>query len=232
MIYVISDLHGYPFEGFMELLKKAGFSDDDFLYALGDVVDRGKNGIDYLLWFKEQNNAELLLGNHEVMMRKCDFLFHPDAIELMEKLDNDQRVNLGIWMYNGAEETIRGLFAISQEKRQELFRYLCTLAPYRTVKVGGREFVLTHSGLRDFSPQKSLDDYSLHDLVWNRPELTDRYYEDKMVVFGHTPSWKFGEEYEGKIIITDTWIDIDAGAGRGLSPVLLRLDDMAQFSLG
>ena len=41
MIYVISDLHGYPFDKFMALLKKAGFSENDFLYVLGDVVDRG-----------------------------------------------------------------------------------------------------------------------------------------------------------------------------------------------
>ena len=34
-----------------------------------------------------------------------------------------------------------------------------------------------------------------------------------------------------KIIITDTWIDIDAGAGAGYLPVLLRLDDRKQFIL-
>ena len=229
MIYVISDLHGYPFDKFMALLKKAGFSENDFLYVLGDVVDRGKEGVRYLLWLKEQKNAELLLGNHEDMMRKCDFLFHPDALELMKKLDNNQRVNLGIWMSNGAEDTVRGLFEISQEEREGIFRYLCTLAAYMTVSAGGREFVLTHSGLRDFAPQKSLDDYSLHDLIWNRPELSDRYFEDKTTVFGHTPTSFLNEEYRGKIITTDTWIDIDVGLGYGNLPVLLRLDDMAQF---
>ena len=68
------------------------------------------------MWLKEQKNAELLLGNHEDMMRKCDFLFSPDALELMRKLDNNQRVNLGIWMANGAEDTVRGLFEVSQEE--------------------------------------------------------------------------------------------------------------------
>ena len=229
MIYVISDLHGYPFERFTELLKKAGFSENDFLYVLGDVVDRGAEGVRYLLWLKEQKNAELLLGNHEDMMRKCDFLFSPDALELMRKLDNNQRVNLGIWVANGAEDTVRGLFGISQEEREEIFRCLCTLAPYRTVSAGGREFVLTHSGLRDFAPQKSLDDYSLHDLIWNRPELSDRYFENKTTVFGHTPTSFINKKYMGKIIITDTWIDIDVGVGYGNPPVLLRLDDRAQF---
>ena len=40
----------------------------------------------------------------------------------------------------------------------------------------------------------------------------------------------YGNEYEGKIIINETWIDIDAGAASGFDPVLLRLDDMKQFS--
>lgn len=39
MTYVISDLHGYPLEKFKELLKKAAFSDNDFLYISGDVID-------------------------------------------------------------------------------------------------------------------------------------------------------------------------------------------------
>ena len=231
MIYVISDLHGYPFERFTALLKEVDFSENDFLYVLGDVVDRGKEGVRYLLWLKAQKNAELLLGNHEELMRKCDFLFHPDALELMKKLDHNQRVNLGIWMHNGAEDTVRGLFDISQEEREKIFRYLCTLESYRTVLAGGRKFVLTHSGLRDFAPQKSLDDYSLHDLIWNRPELSDRYFDDKTTVVGHTPTFFFGEKYRSKIITTDTWIDIDVGVGYGNPPVLLRLDDMEQFSV-
>ena len=81
-----------------------------------------------------------------------------------------------------------------------------------------------------FRAAKSLDDYSLHDLIWNRPELSDRYFDDKTTVFGHTPTFIYGEEYAGKIITTDTWIDIDAGAGYGNPPVLLRLDDMELFS--
>ena len=37
MIYVTSDLHGCPLEEFQQLLDRAGFSEDDFLFVLGDV---------------------------------------------------------------------------------------------------------------------------------------------------------------------------------------------------
>lgn len=40
-------------------LKKANFSDDDFLYIIGDVIDRnGDGGVDILLWLLEQPNAQ------------------------------------------------------------------------------------------------------------------------------------------------------------------------------
>ena len=42
MIYVTSDLHGYPLKKFREMLSKVGFSDDDFLFVLGDVIDRAR----------------------------------------------------------------------------------------------------------------------------------------------------------------------------------------------
>ena len=50
-------------------------------------------------------------------------------------------------------------------------------------------------------------------------------------MFGHTPTFFYGEEYRGKIITTDTWINIDVGVGYGNLPVLLRLDDMEQCFL-
>lgn len=49
MIYVTSDLHGYSLEKFKDLLNKVGFCDDDFLYILGDVIDRGSDEYQKLL---------------------------------------------------------------------------------------------------------------------------------------------------------------------------------------
>ena len=46
--YVISDIHGEYWK-FMELLDMIHFSDEDILYVLGDVVDRGKNPVKTLL---------------------------------------------------------------------------------------------------------------------------------------------------------------------------------------
>ena len=38
--YVISDIHG-EYDKFLDLLQKTGLREEDTLYILGDVVDRG-----------------------------------------------------------------------------------------------------------------------------------------------------------------------------------------------
>lgn len=73
------------------------------------------------------------------------------------------------------------------------------------------------------------------DFLWNRPKLSDRYYDDIKTIlklfFGHSPTFMYGKEYSGRILKTDMWINIDVGTGYGYSPVLLRLDEMKKFSL-
>ena len=82
-----------------------------------------------------------------------------------------------------------------------------------------------------FDKNKKLSEYADDEFLWARPALDERYFDEIMTIFGHTPTVAYGEEYDGRIIKTDTWIDIDMGAGFGRKPVLLRLDDMKEFRL-
>mgnify|MGYP000777100282 CR=1 FL=1 len=68
--YVISDIHG-EYEKFMELLEEIELEENDTLYVLGDVLDRGKHPIKTVLKLMEMPNAICLVGNHEVMALKC-----------------------------------------------------------------------------------------------------------------------------------------------------------------
>ena len=44
MTYAMSDLHGC-YDKYKKMLEKIHFGEDDTLYILGDVVDRGDGGI-------------------------------------------------------------------------------------------------------------------------------------------------------------------------------------------
>lgn len=233
MIYVISDLHGYPLDKFTGLLNKAGFGRNDFLYILGDVVDRnGDGGVEMLDWLMYQTNVQLIMGNHEASLLACSFLFDEITEDVVESLNAEMVDIMTRYEMDGGDVTLRAMHALSKDNQQDILDYLRDCPKYETVSVGGRDYILVHSGLENFSSDKRIEDYADDELLWASPDMETVYYKNIMTVFGHKPTFTFGNEYEGKIIYTDTWINIDAGAGYGREPVLLRLDDMQEFRPG
>lgn len=232
MIYVISDLHGYPLEKFKMLLEKAAFSNDDFLYVLGDVVDRnGDGGVETLRWIMEQDNIEFILGNHEAMLLSCAFVFDEITDESIENVTDKNLGMLDSYMRNGGGVTLNSLKALPRETLEDILDYLRNAPLYEALTVGENDFILVHAGLGNFRPDKKLNEYTSHELIWTRPRLNDNYFDDIITVFGHTPTIYYGNEHDGRIIKTKTWIDIDAYAAGGREPILLRLDDFKEFKL-
>lgn len=229
MVYVCSDLHGYSLDKFKAFLNKIGFCEDDFLYIIGDVIDRGKDGIKILKWLMSMYNAQLFLGNHEQMMLDSSFVFEEITDASIDNLTAAQLTAYSMWVANSGQPTIDALAATRQREIKYILEYLQEAPLYETVTANGRDFILTHSGLGNFSPDKKLSDYTSDELLWNRPNIDQKYFDDITVVFGHTPTVHYGEEHKGKILFTDSWIDVDVGAGLGLPPAILRLDDMKTF---
>lgn len=229
MIYVMSDLHGYPLEKIKKTLEKIGFSENDFCFILGDVIDRGEEGVDILKWLICHTNIQLIMGNHEAMMLACDFLFDSITDESIEKLNKDNMETFTCWVENGAEPTLKALSNLDPETVLAILDYLKDAPLYEMVSVNGMDFLLTHSGLGNYDEGKRIDSYTAMELLWNRPKIHDVYRSDIKTIFGHSPTFSFGNEHRGKVLFTDTWIDIDTGAAYGEHPALLRLDDMKVF---
>ena len=195
MIYVISDLHGYPHEKFLALLDKAGFGRDDFLYILGDVVDRnGDGGVETLNWLMYQTNVQLILGNHESMLLACAFVFDEITEDSIDSLTAEKIDMLTRYQADGGDVTLKAMQKLSKEYQQDILDYLRDCPLYETVTAGGKDFILVHAGLDNFSPEKNIEDYTVEELLWAWPKLTDVYYKDKMTVFGHTPTVSFGKD--------------------------------------
>lgn len=234
MIYVTSDLHGVHPDTMHCLLRKAGFRAEDYLFVLGDVIDRGEHGIELLLWLTEMPNAQLILGNHEALMLACDFLFQEVTEKSLEKLTVENLALMHAWQDNGGSPTIRAMKRLTGQApdlAEGIWDYLRDAPLYDVLQIEGKRFILTHSGLGNFSPGKDLDDYCTEELLLERPALTQAYYPNATVILGHTPTQLYGPEYTGKALRTDTWIDIDTGAATGGTPMLLRLDDGKEFYL-
>ena len=235
MIYVTSDLHGCDPSRLQQLLDCAGFGEEDFLFVLGDVIDRGQYGAQLLLWLTQQPNVQLILGNHEALLLACDFLFEEVTEESLNRLNTDQMMLLENWYENGGGPTIAGLrklFHRDHDLVQGILEYLRDAPLYEDLDVGKKRYVLVHSGLGNFTPGKSLDDYSPEEVLMERPCYTERYFADATVIFGHTPTEYYNISHRGRMLRTETWLDIDTGAAMGGSPMLLRLEDEKEFYIG
>ena len=236
MIYVTSDLHGFPLSGLLHLLSLSRFCAEDELYVLGDVIDRGGDGgIAMLLWMMQQKNVHLLLGNHEAMMLSCSFILDNITDATLAQFDQTRRDLLATWLNNGADPTLQSLHNLKRTDPgllPAIYTYLRKAPLYEMVRARGKRFLLTHAGLGHFDPARPISAYTPDDLLWNRPSLDDVYFTDILTVFGHTPTIAYGPEHADRMILTPTWADIDTGASSGRNPMLLRLDDMQPFYLG
>ena len=208
MIYAVSDIHGC-YDKYRELLQKIHFGPGDTLYVLGDVIDRGPDGFKILLDMAQRPNVVNLLGNHEAMA--IDALsgmlcaVRPDG-EMDLREDDAEAVEL--WFYNGGELSLTDFLGLNEDQTQTVWEYLCSMPLYQEAEAGGKRFVLVHGGLEGFSPSRPLDDYTPEEILWCRPEEGMVYYQDKYVVFGHTPVQLLGTD---KIYRKDNWLDIDCG---------------------
>ena len=227
VIYVTSDLHGYPLERFQQLLDMAGFGDGDECYVLGDVIDRGADGAALLRWIMHHPRMHLIRGNHEAMMLECRFALDKS----LTTFTDDQIHALHRWLRNGGNPTLDGLDCLSFEEASALMDAVAQTPLYAYVEVGGQRYLLTHSGLGNYAPDKPIEAYTERELLWNRPSLDEVYGGDSVVVFGHTPTMLLQMDWFGCVLRTPTWIDVDTGAAMGKEPTLVCLDTMEEYRL-
>lgn len=228
MLYAMSDLHGC-FDQYQRMLREIEFSSHDTLYVLGDVIDRGPDGIRILQDMNGRSNVFPILGNHELTAAVClPWLMEEVTDQSLATLDEAQIAALSEWITNGGGPTLRSLKLLSQEEREDILEYFQEMELYVEVEVNGRSFILLHTVPEHFNPNQPLDSYELKDFLFGRPNLNTTYFPDKILVLGHTPTrLLWGQD---KIFRTGNLIDIDCGCVfKGGCLGCLCLDTMEEF---
>lgn len=228
MTYAISDIHGM-FEKYESMLKLIEFSEVDELYIIGDVIDRGMDGVKILQDIMKRPNVHVIMGNHELMA--VETLLAEDLDTQLEKMD--------LWECNGGACTYESLMNLSCQEREKIVDFMRDLPEHAEIEVNGRKFYFVHGYPAE----------TVREQVWSRPELsTQNPYSDGTLIIGHTPVMLLhentDEEYmkylialtcqDGhfKIEHAEGFIDIDCGCGHrepGACLGCLRLDDMKEF---
>lgn len=233
MIYCVSDIHG-EYDKFMRLLEKIHFSDSDVLYVLGDVFDRGPHPIQVLFEMMKHPDIIPIVGNHELMgITVLKFLMKEITEENIGSIDDRMVQSIINWQMNGSDTTTDEFHKLSLEKRQEVMKYLGEFSAYEEVSAGNKDFLLVHAGLSNFSKRRSLDDYTLNELVWGRTDYEMKYFDDVFVVSGHTPTQNIKQNPRpGYIYRANNHIAIDCGACFGGRLAAICLDTDEEFYVG
>lgn len=225
MTYVVSDIHGC-YDKYKNILSKINFSEDDTLYILGDIVDRGPRGIKTLLDVAERGNVVFLKGNHDylayaLLMKLPDFLSEDNS---SEELDEMYR----LWISDGGEPTIEEFLYLSESERDIVLYALKKSKISETINVGGKTFLLSHT-VPSFDKLDDYDNWTPDDYVYGEPDYEKIYFEDKYIVTGHTPTGFIDKNSLGKIWKGNNHIAIDCGAVFGNPLGCLCLDTMEEF---
>lgn len=224
--YAISDIHGC-YDKYISMLEKIGFNDGDTLYFLGDAVDRGPDGVKILLDMMARKNVVPLLGNHEDT-------FYVMINSLRRNLSDEEQIGVEAekfaWLEcDGGQFTWDAYCALPEETKKNLFRYLETFELYDKIRVNGRTFLLSHAGLGDYAPGKTLADCTADDLLWGRMDYERVYCPGTYIVSGHTPTGYIDPACAGKIIRKNNHIAIDCGAVFGGALGCICLETLEEF---
>lgn len=210
--YACADLHG---QGWAWDAIKSRLAPSDYLYFLGDAVDRGPDGVRIMQEILDRPNTTYIQGNHEQMM--LDGVYGGnDAIVL--------------WTYNGGWPTQKALVNMPDAGVESLLQEINALPFYAEyTNPDGIRIVMTHSGYTS-----DMDDW--YKMIWDRTH----YYKEgtiptnTLIVHGHTPiptlCRAIGEVIPKGMIWYDSGhkIDIDAGACFTGKVCLLNLDTLEE----
>ena len=225
MIYVTSDLHGC-YDEFESLLKAIDLTENDQLYILGDVLDRGPRPLDILFKMMSYPNMVGLLGNHEytamtmfeLLANKKIMAFSHAEMEIFE-----------LWLDDGGRSTIAQWLDLTEEKQIALLTYLKSWPTYREIEVNHRQFILVHAGLGHFDPQRPLSSYSIPELLFERTDYQRVYFPTRFLVTGHTPTQTLNPNFKPVIFKENRHFAIDCGVVFGGRLACLCLDDLHEY---
>lgn len=178
MKYVVSDLHGC-YELWLKGLEEIGFSESkDEMFVLGDVIDKGERPIDLLFDIMRHKRVHMINGNHEL-----DFLNIWSVIDKRNPTIDDC-IKYDMYLTNGGESTVKQFRELTPRKRQKVLKFLQA----RNLYVETGRCVLIHGGISNFSTEKELKNYSAEELTIHRYKTGECFYEDKVLICGHTPT--------------------------------------------
>lgn len=224
MIYVMSDIHGC-YDKYIQMLEKISFSDSDILYILGDVVDRGPNGIKILLDIEKRENVFLFMGNHDyqagILLSNLKLFEDKNCPEELASVYE-------LWFSDGGKPTYEEYLQLSKAEQKKVLKVIKNALISKEIEVGGKKFLLAHT-VPEVDIICDYEEWNVEHYTTGEQDHNEIYFDDMYIVTGHTPTEYIDSNYKGKIWIGNNNVAIDCGAAFGDVLGCLCLDTMKEF---
>lgn len=124
------------------MLEKINFGDDDLLYVLGDVVDRGKDSMKVLQDMSMRSNVIPIMGNHEYIAL---IILQNLCVEITKEnykthIDGNLMEGISLWFADGGETTLNAFCKLLVDEREAIIEYLSEFSLYERIEAGGKNF--------------------------------------------------------------------------------------------
>ena len=182
-IYVCGDIHG-QYELYKSMLEVIRFSKEDHLYIIGDMIDRGADGIKILQDVRKRKNVTCLIGNHELMM--------------YDYITNTGETGEAWTMWNnGGSVTNKRYYSLSAGWQAKITAYLEELYLQVELVIGNKKWLLSHSSFLEGCGTvkwRNVPYQDVFNIVWDSPWRMwehvppEKYAGDgRWHIIGHVP---------------------------------------------
>lgn len=201
MIYVMGSVHA-RLDKYRQMLEKLNLNEEeDSLFVLGNVIGTQREGIAVLRDMMFRQNIFPVLGRQEYAAKRIlpSLLEATDAQSCLSLLSDELKDELGSWLKHGGFGILEAFLALDSEGRDSIIDYLGEFEPYEELEAGNKKFVLAHAGIKDFSPEKELDEYDESDFVTESADYSTIYFKDRYLITSHTPTATIPGAKPGKV---------------------------------
>lgn len=212
-IICVSDIHG-NLKWFKMLLNKCNYNKNtDYLFILGDIVEKGKENLATLRFVKELCQSErviLIKGNNDTM---CDRMaFHDSRERFFERIKFRPH---NTYVEMAKELGIDSFEADCEQKRQrvnEKFKSELDFMTKLPLAIETRDFIFIHAGIENRPDWRNTEEKFALTTPWY---MEHSHQSEKTVICGHYPTYNYKAANNTGLPVIDKEkriIDIDGGA--------------------
>ena len=184
-IICISDIHG-GLHLLKELLEKVNYTKDDYLFIIGDIIEKGPYSLrtlQYVMELSKNENVFILIGNNDFVL--IDILNDDYSFEYLKYLKKTNSIYHDFEKYfNLKIETHEDILKINKLIRQEFSSEINFILNLPTI-IETDKLLFAHASITDYNNLENLD---YHEVLKYDYFMRKDFFLPKRLIVGHYPS--------------------------------------------